>query len=180
MQEEPICGDDLRARAIVCYCREASPHGVHVRVSTLKPGRSTVEDKRRERCSGSLDVFGGICMSDTLKYTLVTCSSGRADEVVSEAALSSDTAATTYTFKTLTQLIKLNTITNGSPNADGWLQIWYDGSLVLDYRRIKWRKTSTVGFTGIDFQTFFGGSDSTWAASKDEVTRFKNFRLEWS
>ena len=67
--------------------------------------------------------------------------------------------------------------------ADGTIQAWFDGELALDVSDVRFRDvaTDTNGrSTEIDamfFSTFFGGSDSSWAPTKDETVYFDEFQL---
>lgn len=69
-----------------------------------------------------------------------------------------------FTFKTgvwntMTQIINLNT----PGKADGSLEVLHEGKSVMKFDQVHWRSEANIGFSGIDFATFFGGSDKTWA-----------------
>lgn len=60
--------------------------------------------------------------------------------------------------------------------ADGHLQAWLDGQLVLDVPNFLFRPEG--GDFAIDtlyFSTFFGGSGDEWAPTKDEIVDFDDF-----
>ena len=59
----------------------------------------------------------------------------------------------------MTQIINLNT----PGKADGSLEVLHEGKSVIKFGQVHWRSEASVGFSGIDFATFFGGSDKTWA-----------------
>jgi hypothetical protein len=85
-----------------------------------------------------------------------------------------------FTFATgkwtaLKQIITLNTV----GKMDGSFNIYANGVLVISYNQMNWRN-SDFGFLGIDFETFFGGSDSSWASPKEQFSYFKDFSLQWS
>lgn len=75
---------------------------------------------------------------------------------------------------TVKQVIRLNTIGKN----DGGAIVYADGVQALKFDQIMWRTMSTVGFVGIDFETFFGGHDSTWATPTTQLTYFKNFHIK--
>ncbi len=69
---------------------------------------------------------------------------------------------------TLEHRIVMNT-----PNvANGIVQGWFDGQLVLDARNMLWRRNASIQIDSFYFSTFFGGATSTWAPQKDEVIYF--------
>ncbi|KAK9765575.1 hypothetical protein K7432_005996 [Basidiobolus ranarum] len=59
----------------------------------------------------------------------------------------------------------------------GQLRVWYDDEVVIDYNQLIWRVNDTVGYTGIDFETFFGGSSDRFNTPIDTYTLYKDFRL---
>lgn len=67
--------------------------------------------------------------------------------------------------------IKMNT--PGVRN--GIVQAWFDGVLALDRRNVRFRDISTLGIDQFLFCTIFGGSDATWATTKEEFSYFDNF-----
>ena len=70
----------------------------------------------------------------------------------------------------MTQIINLNT----PGKADGSLEVLHEGISVMKFDQVHWRSEANVGFSGIDFATFFGGSDKTWA------TKTVSLFLSWS
>jgi len=58
---------------------------------------------------------------------------------------------------------------------DGIVQGWFDGLLALDRRNVRFRDVDAFAIDLFAFSTFFGGSDPTWAPSKDEQITFDEF-----
>ncbi|MCP4523649.1 MAG: hypothetical protein GY828_05550 [Candidatus Gracilibacteria bacterium] len=74
---------------------------------------------------------------------------------------------------TITQRIKLNT-----PNTnDGIMEYWLDGELAYSENNMNIVSDSSIKIDAIRFETFFGGSDSSWATPVDAYTQFKNFKV---
>jgi hypothetical protein len=73
----------------------------------------------------------------------------------------------------LTQRIVLNT----AGKNDGAFAVWLDGKLAMNFSQMFWRAQSDMSFVGIDFQTFFGGGDSSWATPTEQFTYYRNFKL---
>jgi hypothetical protein len=55
---------------------------------------------------------------------------------------------------------------------DGIVQGWFDGVLALDRRDFRFRDVDSFAIDLFAFSTFFGGSDPTWAPTKDEQITF--------
>jgi len=66
-------------------------------------------------------------------------------------------------------------VMNTPGQKNGIVQGWFDGVLALDRKNIRFRDVSTFAIDLFYFSTFFGGSDSTWAATKDEYVYFDDF-----
>jgi hypothetical protein len=60
---------------------------------------------------------------------------------------------------------------------DGIVQGWFDGQLALDRRDIRFRDVDTFAIDAFYFSTFYGGSDASWAPSKDERVDFDQFAV---
>ncbi|KND04922.1 polysaccharide lyase family 14 protein [Spizellomyces punctatus DAOM BR117] len=85
-----------------------------------------------------------------------------------------------FKFKTGKWQSLLQRITLNTPgHADGRVQVFSDGVEVIDFGQVSYRNTANVGFVGIEFETFFGGSDSSWATPKDQYVYFRGFSLHW-
>ncbi|KAI8929494.1 hypothetical protein BC831DRAFT_547607 [Entophlyctis helioformis] len=72
----------------------------------------------------------------------------------------------------VSQTVRLNTL----GRTDGSVTVRVNGEQVISYNQIAWR-TIDIGFVGIQFETFFGGSNTTWATPKDQSTYYKNIML---
>lgn len=64
---------------------------------------------------------------------------------------------------------------NSPGRNDGIVQGWFDGALALDRRDVRFRDVNAFAIDVFAFSTFFGGSDPTWAPSKDEHITFDQF-----
>lgn len=78
-----------------------------------------------------------------------------------------------FTFATgdwtvLAQRVQLNT-----PGiADGEIELWVNGESVIHATGLTIRTQAESVVRGVHFQTFFGGSDTTWATPKNQTTYF--------
>ena len=66
-------------------------------------------------------------------------------------------------------------VMNSIGNADGIVQAWVDGTMVLDANDIEYRKIESIGINLFYFSTFFGGNDPSWAPDTDQYMYFDNF-----
>jgi hypothetical protein len=66
-------------------------------------------------------------------------------------------------------------VMNTPAQNDGVVQGWFDGQLALDRRDVRFRDVASFAIDSFYFSTFFGGSDATWAASKDEHIYYDDF-----
>ena len=78
--------------------------------------------------------------------------------------------------------VKHRIVLNTPGQDNGVIQAWFDGQLALDVNDVRFRNPSGDGgaSTEIDamfFSTFFGGNDSTWAATADETIFFDEFNV---
>ena len=71
----------------------------------------------------------------------------------------------------LEQLVVLNT----PGKADGVLKVWFNGELMIDRRRVRYRDRAKVRIDGVMFSTFFGGSSRGNASPRDQKTWFRSF-----
>lgn len=69
--------------------------------------------------------------------------------------------------------IKLNT---GS-NTNGILQVWQDGSLMINQQHVQFRSSDAVGMSSTMFSTFFGGGSADYATTINTSTYFKNYQF---
>lgn len=54
--------------------------------------------------------------------------------------------------------VKLNSVTDGSADDDGIVQLWLDGALQIDRRDLRWRTTERLGFDRLGPGSYWGGS----------------------
>ncbi|MGB3492432.1 MAG: polysaccharide lyase [Elainellaceae cyanobacterium] len=73
----------------------------------------------------------------------------------------------------LEQVVSLNQ----PDRADGQIQVWVNGNLVLEQRDIRFRTVDSLQIDGIFFSTFFGGGDASWATPQDVYIDFANFSV---
>ncbi|KAJ8663865.1 hypothetical protein O0I10_000140 [Lichtheimia ornata] len=66
---------------------------------------------------------------------------------------------------------------NNATESNGILQVWQDGSLVINQQTLKYRTTNAIAATSIMFSTFFGGGDTKYATSVDTFTYYKNIEF---
>jgi len=79
---------------------------------------------------------------------------------------------------TMKQRIKMNT----GNNSDGILQVWVNGQLVLDNKKVAFSKnlTKQVYVDVFYFSTFFGGGDTSWAPGNDCYISFNNIKVTYT
>lgn len=71
--------------------------------------------------------------------------------------------------------LKTRIIMNTPGTRNGRVTSWLDGELALDSAVMLRAEGADFGIDLFYFSTFFGGSDSTWAPSKDEYIYFDHF-----
>lgn len=74
---------------------------------------------------------------------------------------------------TVKQCHVMNTI----GKADGVLQTWFDGQLVMQDTRVVYRTDPAVRITHFDWSIFRGGDSSTWAGSKTGYVDLDNLKI---
>ncbi|KAK3833381.1 MAG: hypothetical protein JOS17DRAFT_740340 [Linnemannia elongata] len=62
-------------------------------------------------------------------------------------------------------------------NSNGTLQVYQNGILAVHMDNIPYRSSGMVGFQGLLFSSFFGGSDPTYATPVDTSVYFRNVQL---
>lgn len=62
----------------------------------------------------------------------------------------------------------------GTPN--GIVELAVDGNVVIRYDKMNWRNTNDIKIEAIEFASWFGGSDESWAPSKDTYILFRNIK----
>jgi len=64
---------------------------------------------------------------------------------------------------------------NHPDRADGRIQVWVDGALVIDEAGLTFRTVDDLQVDGLFFSTFFGGGDESWATPRDVSIDFADF-----
>jgi hypothetical protein len=89
-----------------------------------------------------------------------------------------------FTFKAggwtkVRQTVKMNTFSGNNPNPDGSVTVWINdnSSPVFSLNKIVYGISPNVNPLGIDFETFFGGSQPQFKNTKDQYVYFKGFKL---
>ena len=60
---------------------------------------------------------------------------------------------------------------------DGQLRAFFDGQPVLDINKLRFRDTHRFGVDGFLLSTFFGGGDTSWETTAQEMIYFDNFQI---
>ncbi|KAF9429652.1 hypothetical protein BGZ76_001151 [Entomortierella beljakovae] len=76
-----------------------------------------------------------------------------------------------------TRLDMVMELNSPAGNSNGTLQVYLNGNLAINLNNIPYRSTGMVGFQGLMFSSFFGGSDPTYATPVDTSVYFKNVQL---
>ncbi|KAI7893720.1 uncharacterized protein EV154DRAFT_536893 [Mucor mucedo] len=114
------------------------------------------------RDSGAGEAYAYIPTSDKLcSSKQVTCNSDYGTSF-SRGVIRFSTAKWTH----IDMYIKLNT---GS-NTNGILQVWQDGSLMINQQHLQFRSSDAVGMSSTMFSTFFGGGSTSFATPVDTST----------
>ncbi|CAL1703287.1 unnamed protein product [Somion occarium] len=74
---------------------------------------------------------------------------------------------------TVAQRVKLNDV----GKANGELQLFVNGKSVVNVGGLVLRNNAAGRIRGMQFQTFFGGSDTSWASPKDQDAYFSDFSV---
>jgi hypothetical protein len=61
---------------------------------------------------------------------------------------------------------------------DGSIRTWLDGTPALFVGEMRFRDIDDFAIDRFYFSTFFGGGDSSWSTTKDEITCLDNFIIE--
>ena len=73
--------------------------------------------------------------------------------------------------------IRQKVVFNNPRQANGRLQMWFDGKLVINEKKILYRTGSQLRIEGLFFCTFFGGGTREWASTQDTFADFRNFSV---
>ncbi|GJJ78616.1 hypothetical protein EMPS_10975 [Entomortierella parvispora] len=76
-----------------------------------------------------------------------------------------------------TRMDMIMSLNKPAGNSNGTLQVYRNGALVIHLDDIPYRTSGMVGFQGLMFSSFFGGSDSTYASPVDTSVYFRNVQL---
>ncbi|KAA1477666.1 hypothetical protein DENSPDRAFT_844847 [Dentipellis sp. KUC8613] len=87
-----------------------------------------------------------------------------------------------FTFKAgewnyVAQRVLLNDVDKGQPQANGEMQLWFNGESVINVDKVIIRANEAGAVRGIQMQTFFGGHTSDYASPKDQETYFTDFSM---
>jgi hypothetical protein len=74
--------------------------------------------------------------------------------------------------------IEMRVTLNTPGQRDGSIQGWLNGSKVIDVNGLRFRDVSGLTIDQILFETFFGGSSSSYAPTRDETIDFDDFKLQ--
>ena len=66
---------------------------------------------------------------------------------------------------------------NSGSNSNGILEVWQDGSLMINQQNIQFRSNQNLGVSSMMFSTFFGGGSSSYATPVNTSTYFRNFQF---
>ena len=77
------------------------------------------------------------------------------------------------------QVVRLNTFTSKGFNADGYIGVYLNGNPnpSMEISNVVFRTNPSVGFAGIQFETFFGGNGLDWATPIEQKVYFKGVYL---
>ncbi|KAI7820818.1 hypothetical protein BC939DRAFT_399114 [Gamsiella multidivaricata] len=76
-----------------------------------------------------------------------------------------------------TRLDMIMELNEPAGNSNGTLQVYINGNQVIDMHDIPYRSSGMVGFQGLMFSTFFGGSEPEYATPVDTSIYFRNIQL---
>eukprot|EP01132_Coremiostelium_polycephalum_P007887 gene7887-9706_t len=79
-----------------------------------------------------------------------------------------------YGVNTIKIFTQLNSFQGDKPQYDGIIRLNIN-DVSYEYNQMQWTTDKNTLINGIMFQTFFGGSDSTWATPTNQKLLFKNF-----
>ncbi|KAL8287565.1 hypothetical protein RQP46_003423 [Phenoliferia psychrophenolica] len=95
--------------------------------------------------------------------------------------LSLDTGSWTFSntgWNEVTQVVVLNSNASASGGpANGYLAMYFNGNLAFERSDMIYRVDPSIGISRFFFSTFFGGSNSTFWASKGGTSYFKDFQF---
>jgi hypothetical protein len=66
---------------------------------------------------------------------------------------------------------------NSPGKKDGIIRSWLDGDLSLEATTLRFRDVPELKIDQLEFETFFGGGDASWASPRDQQAFFDGFAL---
>ncbi|KAG0347521.1 hypothetical protein BG004_007598 [Podila humilis] len=78
---------------------------------------------------------------------------------------------------TWTRLDMVMELNEPAGSTNGTLKVYQNGNLVMDMNNLPYRTSGMVGFQGLMFSSFFGGSDPSYATPVDTKVFFKNVQM---
>ncbi|KAF8927994.1 hypothetical protein BGZ58_009954 [Dissophora ornata] len=76
-----------------------------------------------------------------------------------------------------TRLDMVMALNEPAGNTNGTLQVYLNGNLAINMKNIPYRSSGMVGFQGLMFSSFFGGSEPMYATPVDTSIYFRNIQL---
>lgn len=73
--------------------------------------------------------------------------------------------------------IRIQVEMNAAGKKNGQLRVWADERLMVEKTDLQWRKGTTYGVDSVLFNTFHGGSDTSWAPPRDVWAEFSGFQV---
>lgn len=74
--------------------------------------------------------------------------------------------------------IRMQVVMNHAGQRDGSLRVWADDQLMVEKKDLQWRESASYGVDSLLFNTFHGGSDASWAPSRDVWAEFSRFQVQ--
>lgn len=74
--------------------------------------------------------------------------------------------------------VKIKVHLNSISKSDGFIFGNFDGNQALDKTDLRFRDEDTLKIDHICFNTFFGGNDSSWAPSTEQILWIRNLKVE--
>ncbi len=66
---------------------------------------------------------------------------------------------------------------NDADDDNGKMRMYLDGKKTFTIGGLKYRKYTSLKPDTLYFSTFFGGSDMSWASTREVFTYYKNFKV---
>lgn len=76
--------------------------------------------------------------------------------------------------------LKLVVKPNSKPKSTtGHIDVWYENKHIMHFADIEFTLRKGINILGLDFESFFGGHDDSWATPTTQYTYFRNLRLSF-